>query len=84
MSQSRKRLILARDRLGIKPLYVCSRDGAIAFGSELKVLFAHPEIDRIIMLRNGTIFRDGHRQDLLNTEMLSALFEHPISHALLT
>ena len=49
-SQSRKRLVLARDRLGIKPLYICRLDGAIAFGSELKALFAHPEIDRTIDL----------------------------------
>ena len=50
-SQSRRRLVLARDpKVGIKPLYVCHQDGAIAFGSELKVLFAHPEIDRAIDL----------------------------------
>ena len=40
------RLILARDRLGIKPLYFHKKDGELYFGSELKALFAHPEIDR--------------------------------------
>ncbi len=49
-TQSTRRLVLARDRLGIKPLYVCRQDGAIAFGSEMKALFAHPEIDRVIDL----------------------------------
>ena len=49
-SESRKRLVLARDRLGIKPLYICNLDGALAFGSELKALFEHPEIDRTIDL----------------------------------
>src|SRR5258708_33135604 len=45
-SQSRKRLVLGRDRLGIKPLYFAHRGGDIFFGSELKAIFVHPEIPR--------------------------------------
>jgi len=44
------RLILARDRMGIKPLYFTNRRGEIYFGSEMKVLFAHPQIPRTIDL----------------------------------
>jgi asparagine synthase (glutamine-hydrolysing) len=44
------RLILARDRMGIKPLYFSIRQGEIYFGSEMKVLFAHPEISRTLDL----------------------------------
>ena len=40
------RLLLARDRLGIKPLYFHVSNGELYFGSELKALFVHPEIDR--------------------------------------
>jgi asparagine synthase (glutamine-hydrolysing) len=46
--ESEKRLILARDRVGIKPLYFCTRGANLYFGSELKALFAHPELDRKI------------------------------------
>ncbi len=36
----RRRLVLARDPLGIKPLYVAERDGALAFASETAPLVA--------------------------------------------
>jgi len=36
----KRRLLLTRDRLGIKPLYWTERNGAILFGSEIKSLLA--------------------------------------------
>jgi asparagine synthase (glutamine-hydrolysing) len=39
----RRRLLLARDRLGIKPLYYSVQDGRLLFGSEIKALL--PYID---------------------------------------
>ncbi len=45
-----RRLTLARDRMGIKPLYWVEKDGLFLFASELKALVGHPgwtpEIDR--------------------------------------
>lgn len=46
--ESQRRLVLLRDRLGIKPLYYVYLGGEIYFGSELKAIFPHPEIERRI------------------------------------
>lgn len=40
------RLVLVRDRFGIKPLYWTETNGKIVFGSELKVIFADPDVER--------------------------------------
>jgi asparagine synthase (glutamine-hydrolysing) len=43
-----KRMFLARDRLGVKPLYYAERNGCIGFSSELKALLpliGQPELD---------------------------------------
>jgi asparagine synthase (glutamine-hydrolysing) len=49
-TQSQRRLVLARDRMGIKPLYYYQQDGEVYFGSELKCIFAHPDVPRRICL----------------------------------
>jgi asparagine synthase (glutamine-hydrolysing) len=42
----RRRLVLARDRFGIKPLYYRSKHGSLAFASELKALLRLPGFSR--------------------------------------
>ena len=44
--QSERRLLLARDRMGIKPLYIHRHGDDLYFGSELKSILDHPEIER--------------------------------------
>ncbi len=48
---NRRRLLLARDRLGIKPLYYWESDHGLAFASELKSLLALPEFPRELDLK---------------------------------
>jgi asparagine synthase (glutamine-hydrolysing) len=72
--RQRRRLTLARDRLGIKPLYWSRQGGLFLFASELKALHCHPDwrpaIDRdaiAAFLRFGyvpaptSIYGDTHK-----------------------
>lgn len=45
-TESRRRLVLARDRMGIKPLYYHLRGDDVYFGSEVKAILEHPEVER--------------------------------------
>jgi asparagine synthase (glutamine-hydrolysing) len=43
---TQRKLILVRDRLGVKPLYFAFAAGNLIFGSEPKALLIHPEVSR--------------------------------------
>ncbi len=44
--RAHNRLVLARDRFGIKPVFFAMAGGRVVFGSEIKALFAHPAVPR--------------------------------------
>jgi asparagine synthase (glutamine-hydrolysing) len=54
---SRQSLFLARDRIGIRPLYYTLVDGCLIFASEIKAILAdprvHPELDMVTL---GQVF----------------------------
>ncbi|MCW3015524.1 MAG: Asparagine synthetase [Solirubrobacterales bacterium] len=72
--RARRRLVLVRDRMGVKPLYYTITPDGLAFGSEVKSLIAgglvHPELDPIaaeLFLAHGfvpgprTLFAGVHK-----------------------
>lgn len=50
--QRHKRIYIARDHFGIKPLYWYHDDSHILLGSEIKALLAHPNVKAIPSLEN--------------------------------
>lgn len=46
-----KSLILSRDRIGVRPLYIHEHEGRLWFASEVKAIFADPSVPREIDVR---------------------------------
>ncbi len=58
---SRRRLLVARDRMGVKPLYYTQYEDGLAFASEIKALLSLPEIPRTLDLTaTAQFFRLGY------------------------
>jgi len=51
-----RRLLIARDRVGIKPLYYCQSERGLLFGSELKAILEHPSVTRRIDLTSLNLY----------------------------
>jgi len=46
--ESKQTMLLVRDRVGIKPLFYAQHDGGLVFGSEIKAIFQHGDIQKIL------------------------------------
>lgn len=75
--QERKRLFLARDRIGVKPLFFIHRPDLFAFASEMKTLLTipgvHAQLDRegaaqILLLGPGRVPGSGVFRNLYEVE----------------
>jgi asparagine synthase (glutamine-hydrolysing) len=79
--RSRRRLLLARDRLGKKPLVYCHRGDTLWFGSEGKSLIQDPEVPRDVDYDAVDAYLQfGYVPDPLST--FSALRKLPPAHRL--
>lgn len=65
--RKKERLILVRDRMGIKPLYYLWKKGVCAFASELKALVNHPQFTKSI------------NSDALNTYFMLNYIPYPLT-----
>ena len=62
--ERRQVLLLARDRMGEKPLYYTQAAGSLIFGSELRALLAHPDVSRELDLVGlGRYLSNGYVAD---------------------
>lgn len=75
-------LLVARDRLGIKPLYYCERDGRMQFASEIKVLLEDESVERKVNL-NGLHHYLGYFYVPYPESMFEGVFKIPPGHVAL-
>jgi asparagine synthase (glutamine-hydrolysing) len=80
--RKKRTLIIARDRLGIKPLYYYFRQGKMAFASEIKSLLLIPEIGRGVNLQ-ALYYYLGYEFVPGPLTMFEGIYKLPPGHSLL-
>ncbi|AYD39934.1 asparagine synthase (glutamine-hydrolyzing) [Clostridium fermenticellae] len=78
-----KKVFIARDHLGVKPLFYSIKDGNLIFGSEIKTILAHPIVEPILTEEGLTeIFALGPARNL-GSGVLKDIFEVPPANYLI-
>jgi asparagine synthase (glutamine-hydrolysing) len=76
---NKKSLFVARDRLGIKPLYYFRNSETFGFASEIKSLLIHPDIDKSI--NKNALLEYFYRQYISGSETIfNQIYKLPPGH----
>ncbi|WP_123053351.1 asparagine synthase (glutamine-hydrolyzing) [Clostridium sp. JN-1] len=77
-----KKVFLARDQLGVKPLFYSVKNENLIFGSEIKTILANPLVEPILTEEGLTeIFALGPARNI-GSGVLKDIFEVPPAHCL--
>jgi len=68
-----QRIVIARDRFGVKPMYLCEHGGALAFGSEIKTLLRALELRCAVNMRAVATFLRVLQQDTADETFFSGI-----------
>jgi asparagine synthase (glutamine-hydrolysing) len=81
--ESKKDLFMARDPLGVKPLFYTIKGDSLIFGSEIKTILAHPFVRPIVDRQGLTeIFALGPARSL-GSGVFKGIYEVPPAHYLI-
>jgi asparagine synthase (glutamine-hydrolysing) len=81
--EAKQSLLLARDHLGVKPLFYAQRGSSMLFGSELKAILAHPEV-RSVLSEHGMAQIFGRLMvHVPGATVYEDIFEVPAAHRLI-
>lgn len=83
LDETNESIFLARDPLGVKPLFYTLKDNSLIFGSEIKTLLAHPMVEPILTREGLTeVFALGPAR-ALGSGVLKDIQEVPPAHCLM-
>lgn len=71
LDNRRRKLLLSRDRLGIKPLYYYQSRDRLVFASEIKALLVHPSVPREFNWQQALTYSNGAAQLVAHSRLPS-------------
>jgi len=74
------RIVLARDRFGVKPLYLCERRGLLSFASEIKTLVRTLSLRCAVNVRAVATYLRALQQDTSSETFFEGIVKLPAGH----